>query len=282
MDELEAIVSASALCARLGTVRVLDCRSGPDARARYLERHLAGALHADLERDLSGDRSRPERGGRHPLPPIEAWCATLGRLGVDPSTPVVLYDDVGGANAAARAWWMLRAVGHLEAAVLDGGMAAAERAGLPFERGEARVDPRPPYPARAWSRPTVDIEEVARLARDPSWRLLDVRAPERYRGESEAIDPVAGHIPGAHNVPLTENLRPDGTFKAPEELRAMYQARLGVDPARVAVSCGSGVTACHTLLALEHAGVRGAALYVGSWSEWCRSERERARGPELG
>ncbi len=273
------IVSARELAGMLGVARVLDCRSGPDARASFLERHLAGALHADLERDLSGDRSRPERGGRHPLPPIDAWCATLGRWGIEPSTPVVLYDDKGGANAAARAWWMLRAIGHREVAVLDGGMAAAEREGLAFEGGEGRVEPKPPYPARAWVLPTVGIDEVARLARDPGWRLVDVRAAERYRGENEAIDPVAGHIPGARNVPLTDNLQADGTFKSPDELRALY-ARLAVPPERTIVSCGSGVTACHTLLALEHAGLSGAALYVGSWSEWCRSGREQARGDE--
>ncbi|HEY8429504.1 MAG TPA: rhodanese-like domain-containing protein, partial [Sandaracinaceae bacterium] len=256
MHELSTIVAPSALASRIGELRVLDCRSGPDAHARYLERHLAGALYVDLERDLSGDGSRPERGGRHPLPPLATWCRTLGRLGIDPSTPVVLYDHAGGANAAARAWWMLRAVGHREVAVIDGGLAAAIAAGLPVESGEARVDPKPPYPASAWARPTLDIDAVARLARDPSWRLVDVRAPERYRGEREPIDPIAGHIPGAHNIPLTENLGPDGRFKSPGELRALYEARLG-DPARTIVSCGSGVTACHTLLALEHAGLVG-------------------------
>ncbi len=274
------IIDAGALRARMDDVRILDCRSGPDARARYLERHLRGALHADLERDLSGDRSHPERGGRHPLPSLQTWAATLGRLGIDRQTPVVLYDDKNGANAAARAWWMLRAVGHREVAVLDGGMDAAERAGLPFESGEVSVEAKAPYPIDAWSRPTADIDEVARLAADPDWRVVDVRASERYRGESESIDPVAGHIPGAINVPLTENLDEHGRFRDPAALRALFEARLGVGPERVIVSCGSGVTACHTLLALERAGLVGAALYVGSWSEWCRSGREQARGPE--
>lgn len=257
--------------------RLLDCRGGPGARERYLERHVAGALHVDLERDLSGDAGHPERGGRHPLPPIEAFARTLGRLGIDPSTPVVLYDDVSGANAAARAWWMLRAAGHERAAVLDGGLAAAERAGLPFERGEASVEAKPPYPARAWTRPTANIDDAARVARDADWRLIDVRAPERYRGEVEPIDPIAGHIPGAINVPLTESLDADGRFVSAGALASHFRARLGDAPMdRVIVSCGSGVTACHTLLALEQAGLSGAALYVGSWSEWCRSGRERA------
>ena len=134
---------------------------------------------------------------------------------------------------------------------------------------------------RAWSLPTADIEAVARVARDPGWRVIDVRAAERYRGEVEAIDPVAGHIPGALNLPLTESLDREGRFAPPEALAAHFRARLGLSSGevpmeRVIVSCGSGVTACHTLLALEHAGLSGAALYVGSWSEWCRTGRERA------
>ncbi len=270
------ILDAERLRDVLDRVRVLDCRSGPDARQRYLAGHLKGALHADLERDLSGDASHPERGGRHPLPSLDDWARTLGCLGIGPDTPVVLYDDKGGANAAARGWWMLRAVGHSQVAVLDGGMAAAEAAGLPFQQGEAEVAPKPPYPVQRWERPTMDIEEVARLAADPAWKVVDVRAAERWRGEQESIDPVAGHIPGAVNVPLVENLGPDGRFAEPAALRALYEARLGVPVQRVVVSCGSGVTACHTLLALEHAGLVGASLYVGSWSEWCRSGRPRA------
>jgi thiosulfate/3-mercaptopyruvate sulfurtransferase len=270
------IVTPDALREELGRVRVLDCRSGPGARERYRERHLGGALFVDLEHDLSGDASHPERGGRHPLPALDDFARTLGRLGVDAATDVVLYDDQSGANAAARAWWMLRAVGHTKARVLDGGLAAAERAGLPLESGERSVDPKPPYPVpRRWARPTADIDLVARVARDPEWRVVDVRSSERYRGESEPIDPVAGHIPGAVNVPLTESLDAGGRFKSPAALAAHFRERLGdIPPERIVVSCGSGVTACHTLLALEHAGLSGAALYVGSWSEWCR-----ARGP---
>jgi thiosulfate/3-mercaptopyruvate sulfurtransferase len=162
--------------------------------------------------------------------------------------------------------------------VLDGGLDAAERVGLAFESGEARVEPKPPYPvAREWSLPTADIDEVARAASDPAWRVVDVRAAERYRGEVEPIDPVAGHIPGALNVPLAESLDREGRFQPAEVLASHFRARLGGLPMeRVIVSCGSGVTACHTLLTLEHAGLSGAALYVGSWSEWCRSGRERA------
>jgi thiosulfate/3-mercaptopyruvate sulfurtransferase len=185
---------------------------------------------------------------------------------------------MGGANAAARAWWLLRAVGHRSVEVLDGGLDAAERAGLSFESGETRVEARPPYPVPSeWTLPTADIDEVARVARDPAWRVIDVRAAERYRGEVEPLDPVAGHIPGALNVPLTESLSEEGSFRSIDALASHFRSRLSDTPMeRVIVSCGSGVTACHTLLALEHAGLSGAALYVGSWSEWCRSGRERA------
>ena len=264
-------------------LRILDARSGDKGRSAYAQSHLRGAIHVDLERDLSGDTTHPENGGRHPLPSIEAWARTLGRLGIDPETSVVIYDDQGGANAAARAWWMLRAVGHEKVAVLDGGLDAAVRAGVPADAAAAAVEAKPPYPAKAWLRPTLAIDEVAGLARDPAWLLVDVRAPERYRGESESLDPVAGHVPGAVNLPLKDNLRADGTFKTPSELRSQYDAARGSVPVdHLILSCGSGVTACHTLLALEHAGLHGAALYVGSWSEWCRSGRPLARGPERG
>ncbi|MCC6872896.1 MAG: sulfurtransferase [Sandaracinaceae bacterium] len=276
------ILSAAAL-AQLGGARVLDARSGDKGRSAYAQLHLRGALHVDLERDLSGDPAHPERGGRHPLPSIDAWARTLGRLGVDPETFVVIYDDQGGANAAARAWWMLRAVGHEKVAVVDGGWDAIVRAGAPLDVVVPGVEAKPPYPVKSWLRSTVTIDEVAALAHDPAWLLVDVRAPERYRGESESLDPIAGHVPGAVNLPLKDNLRADGTFKAPSELRAQYDAaRGGVPVEHLILSCGSGVTACHTLLALEHAGLHGASLYVGSWSEWCRSGKPLARGPARG
>ncbi len=274
------IVSADELARVIDAVRVVDCRSGPRAHGAYLERHLRGAVCADLERDLSAGGAHPEEGGRHPLPAIETFAATLGRWGISPATWVVLYDDEGGADAAARAWWMLRAVGHERVAVLDGGLAAAERAGVPMACGDVQTSHVGPYPVDSWHLPMVDIGQVERIGADAGCALIDVRAPERYRGEVEPLDPVAGHIPGALNVPLTENLDEQGHFRGPDALRTHFRARLGeVPPDRAVVSCGSGVTACHTLLALEHAGLRGASLYVGSWSEWCRSGRPRATGP---
>ncbi|HYH07935.1 MAG TPA: sulfurtransferase [Thermoanaerobaculia bacterium] len=246
---------------------LLDARQKQDA---YDAGHLAGAIHANLETQLSAARDAnadPSRGGRHPLPPIERWAKQLGAWGITPDRNVVVYDDQAGANAAARLWWMLRSAGHANAFVLDGGLSAA----LPLTTDPPRVTPAVPYPVTSWQWPTVDMAQVESLRNDPEWRVLDVRSRERYRGEIEPIDPIAGHIPGAINLPFTENLE-HGAFKSAEALRAQYAELFGdVPPERVVVHCGSGVTACHTLLALEAAGLHGASLYVGSWGEWCRN-----------
>lgn len=228
-----------------------------DARPRqaYEAGHLDGAIHADLETQLSSasENADPARGGRHPLPPIDRWLRQVAEWGITPGTRVIVYDDQQGANAAARAWWMLRAIGHENVEVLDVSAAAPSPESRPH--------------AATWQLPTVTMEQVDALRHDPSWKVLDVRATPRYRGETEPIDPVAGHIPGAVNLPYTENIG-----KSPAELRAMYEHLLGgLPPERLIVHCGSGVTACQTLLALDRAGLHGASLYVGSWGEWCRN-----------
>ncbi len=273
------LVSPEELRARLGGVRLLDARPGPDA---YAAGHLPGALHADLDRDLSAARREghdPANGGRHPLPSAEAFARQLGAWGIGPDDDVVVYDAAGGANAASRAWWMLRALGHTRVQVLDGGLAGALAAGLATETRAAEVTPKADHPQHGWILPTVDASAVDARRQSPASKVLDVRSGERFRGESEPFDPIAGHIPGARNVPFAENLGPDGRFKPAAVLRALYEELLaGVDPTSLTVHCGSGVTACHTLLALEIAGLPGAALYVGSWSEWCRSERPQAKG----
>lgn len=256
---------------------VLDARSA----ASYAAGHLAGARNADPDVDLSAARdpgADPARGGRHPLPPLDRWLRRLGEWGIGPWTFVVVYDDQAGANAAARAWWMLRSVGHERVAVLDGGFQAAVAHGLPVTTEVPAVEARSPYPAQGWLRPTVDIESVDALRTNPDWIVLDVRSAPRFRGETEPIDPIAGHIPGAVNLPFAENLE-DGRFKSAALLREQYQSLLDGRPAeRLVVHCGSGVTACHTLLALEAAGLDGASLFVGSWSEWCRNP-DRPREP---
>jgi thiosulfate/3-mercaptopyruvate sulfurtransferase len=274
------LISPEALRAAAGPLRLLDARPGVEG---YAAGHLEGALHADLNLQLSAASEPgfdPARGGRHPLPALATWCAQLGSWGIGPTSRVVAYDAAAGGNAAARLWWMLRAVGHQQVAVLDGGLQAALAAGWALVKAEPPPVPAlAPYPAAAWQRPTEDMATVERRLGDPAWKVLDVRSRERWRGESETLDPVAGRIPGTVNLPFMENLDASGRFRPPAELRTMYQALLGATPPeRLVVHCGSGVTACHTLLALELAGFQGASLYVGSFSEWCRSGKPLGRG----
>jgi thiosulfate/3-mercaptopyruvate sulfurtransferase len=271
----DPVISAHEL-AGLTDVVVVDCR--PDPRA-YAAGHLVGARHAQLERDLAAPVGDPAHGGRHPLPGAHAFAATLGRWGIAPGSRVVAYDDQNGANAASRLWWLLKAVGHREVQVADGGLAALRAAGFELTTDEPAAMDGPPYPSAGLLRGIADIDEVERARTAADRRVIDVRAAFRFRGESEPIDPIAGHIPGARNAPYADNLRADGTFKSADELRALYTAALdGIPPAETIVHCGSGVTACHTLLAMERAGLHDARLYVGSWSEWCRNP-DRAREP---
>jgi thiosulfate/3-mercaptopyruvate sulfurtransferase len=244
--------------------RVFDCRHDlfkPDlGEAQYRESHIRGALFAHLERDLSGTKTG--KNGRHPLPEPERFCAWLGRQGLRRSDQVVCYDANNG-SMAARLWWMLRWVGHEAVAVLDGGLAKwlAEKrpvsADIPaFPSSEYRLERQP--------RGLTTAAEVP-----ASGLLLDARAAARFRGEQEPIDPVAGHIPGAKNRFNGDNLSPQGTFKSPDELRREFASIVGEhSPSEVVHYCGSGVSACHNLLAMEIAGLSGGRLYAGSWSEW--------------
>jgi thiosulfate/3-mercaptopyruvate sulfurtransferase len=256
----------------------LDARSGPDSTSAYRQSHVAGALRVDLETDLS-EPADPALGGRHPLPSLRAWLARVGSWGVSPSIPVIVYDAAGGGMAAARAWWMLRAIGHEPLAVVDGGWPALCEAGVATEAGDSRASSAGPYPSVLDHWPIVDAALVERARMHPSWRLIDARAPERYEGRSEPLDPVAGHIPGAHNLYWQSQLNSDGVLDSLTTLRERYARILDDVPAeRVVCYCGSGVTACHLLLAMEACGLSGAQLYVGSWSEWCRQERPGATG----
>lgn len=262
---------------------VVDCRfslSDPAYGCRaYREAHIPGAVYAHLDEDLSGPIV-PGRTGRHPLPDPDWLAQKLGAWGIDNRTQVVAYDDAGGAFAA-RLWWLLGWLGHDAVAVLDGGWSRWVREGRPV-RGGIETRPRRTFVPRIRPERVVSADEVLQHLHDPAWRLLDARAPARYRGEQEPIDPVAGHIPGAVNAPFAENLTPDGTFRPPDELRQRFEALLGdVPPERVICYCGSGVTAVHNLLAMAHAGLPGARLYAGSWSEWITDPRRPvARGGE--
>ena len=243
---------------------LLDVRwqlGGPPGLDRYREGHLPGAQFADLDRDLAGP---PGTGGRHPLPDAGTFQAAMRRAGISDDRPVVAYDE-NDSTAAARAWWLLRYFGHQQVQVLDGGYQAWLAADLPINSGPATAPEAGTFTARPGHLPLLDAEGAARMAREGV--LLDARAAERYRGETEPVDPVAGHIPGAVSAPTAGNVNPDGTFKDPAELAARF-ARLGAVPgAPVGAYCGSGVTAAHEVLALALAGIP-AALYVGSWSNW--------------
>ncbi len=250
---------------------LLDCSfdlADPAAGARsFAMGHLPGALYAHLETDLSGPKSAPgaPSRGRHPLPDRQAFAARVGQWGVAPGVQVVCYDAQGGPYAA-RAWWLLQWLGHSEVAVLDGGTAAWMAAGGSLVTATSQPAALAPYPAGEPAMPTVTSTELqAVLGRQP---LLDARAPERYRGEVEPLDPVAGHIPGALNRFFKDNLQDDGRFKPAAQLQAEFQALVG-SAQDVIHQCGSGVTACHNLLAMAHAGWPSSRLYPGSWSEWC-------------
>ena len=258
---------------------LIDVRTGSDIAAQYEASHLQGALFADLETDLADKKAEAANGGRHPLPDINSFAQFLGRLGIGPESVVVAYDDKNGSNAAARFWWMLKAVGHENVAVLDGGMAAAIAAGYPTNNGQETPTPRLPYPVSSWQLPLATIEEVENVVQDADYLVIDVRDAARYRGEVEPIDLIAGHIPGARNIPFTNNLDNEGFYLPAEELKQKYTEALGSRSAdRVIVHCGSGVTACHTLLAMDYAGLSVPKLYVGSWSEWSRTARPIGTG----
>ena len=250
---------------------VIDCRfdlANPQAgREGYLIGHIKGAVYADLERQLSGDKVAVDGTfrGRHPLPGREFLAEVMRELGVSEHTQVVAYDAHGGMYAA-RLWWLLRWIGHSKVAVLDGGMAAWQALGLPMD---AKVPE--PHHGNLQQKPslvrTATAAEVLENIGTRERTVIDARAPDRYRGENETIDPVGGHIPGAKNRFFKDNLHADGRFKDAAALRSEF-APLVEDPKQIIMQCGSGVTACHNLLAMEVAGLHGAALYPGSWSEW--------------
>jgi thiosulfate/3-mercaptopyruvate sulfurtransferase len=268
---LNPLVSTEELARHPGR-RVFDCRhdlSKPDWGAgEYAKAHLPGALFAHLDRDLSAPTSGTN--GRHPLPEPATFAAWLGRQGLKPTDTVVCYDQGSGA-LASRLWWMLRWIGHDAVAVLDGGLAKWVKEGRPLTSDVPRFEATD-YPAKARAAMTADVNAVqANLGNEV---LLDARSPQRYRGQSEPIDPVAGRIPGAINRFNNENLTAAGTFKPAEELRKEMLAVLaGRRPDEVVNYCGSGVSACHNALAMEIAGLPGSRLYAGSWSEWIADPR---------
>ena len=261
------LVSTQQLADNLAAWRVFDCRhdlAKPDwGFEEFQKAHLPGALFAHLDRDLSGPKTG--NNGRHPLPEPRAFASWLGKQGLQPADQVVCYDGGPGAMAA-RLWWMLRWVGHETVAVLDGGYAKWQREGRPTTADVAEFSPVT-YPGRAKTSMVAQLSLVEKKLRKAA--LLDARAPARYRGEQEPIDPVAGRIPGAKNRFNNDNLAPEGTFKKPALLRAEFESILADrNAAEIIHYCGSGVAACHNALAMEIAGLTGSRTYIGSWSEW--------------
>jgi thiosulfate/3-mercaptopyruvate sulfurtransferase len=271
-DPLTTVISPADLTPHLGDDdwAIVDCRfeltDPPWGERAYLAGHIPGAVYADLNRDLSAP---PGLAGRHPLPAPRPFEAQLGAWGIGPGVQVVVYDQEAGLYAS-RLWWMLRAFGHDAVALLDGGMARWEREGRPVAPGREQRAPRR-FAGEFQPRRFATADEVAALARDPARRVVDVRAGERYRGEAEGIDPVAGHIPGAVNRFARLNVNADGTMRPASELRAEFEALFDRVPSReVVFYCGSGVFSCHSLVALASAGLEPGRVYAGSWSEWCR------------
>ena len=282
------LIDAEALRERAGTTDLvlLDCSFDLMDTAlgerQFIEAHLPGAHYLHLERDLSGDKfdAQGRFRGRHPLPTREAFAATVGALGITPAAAVVVYDRQGSMYAA-RAWWMLRWIGHRAVSVLDGGLQAWQDIGGALAAGAAATAPAPkaPYPLAEAGVRTIDAQAL--LEQLGTLTVLDARAAERFRGEVEPLDAQAGHIPGALNRFFKDNLGPDGRFRDAASLKRDYAALIGATAAaQVVHQCGSGVTACHNLLAMEAAGLDGGVLFPGSWSEWSADPaRPVARSP---
>lgn len=254
-------------------LRIFDVRTGSNAKENYIKKHLEYSVFVDLNSDLA-EIDDPKNGGRHPLPTFEDFIKTLGKLGIDKDSHVVIYDDKNGANAAARFWWMLRAVGHKKVQVLNGGLPVAQNQNYPLSSVEEYY-PETKYISdyQDWQLPQVWIDDVKKASQDSDSMIVDVRESQRFDGIMEPIDLVAGHIPNAHNFPFIDNLDEKGLFKSPEVLRNLYSELFdNYEKSKIIFHCGSGVTACHSLLALNYAGFDIPNLYVGSWSEWSRNE----------
>lgn len=274
---MEPIIQPEDLAELVKTTNVVIVDAG--SSISYGTQHLKGAVYADLNLDLATVPQDASKGGRHPLPDPEVFGKVLGRLGITPDSHVVVYDDKNGALAAARFWWMLKAAGHEKVQVLNGGLTAAVKAGFPLSDLVEMPQPAVQYFFSNWNLPLAYIDEVETAALATDSIVIDVRETARYNGETEPIDLIAGHIPGAVNVPYASNLDENGMFIKPEIIGQKYVDVLkGVNAANAIIHCGSGVTACHTILAMTYAGLPLPKLYVGSWSEWSRNDKNIASG----
>ena len=256
-------------------VLIFDASNNPNALTNYNTKHLDGALFVDTNTQLAKIEQDLAIGGRHPLPNINLFAEIIGLLGITPTTHVIIYDDKNGANAAARFWWMLKNLGHQKVQILNGGIQEAEKNNFPINDKIATPNKTIPYPVTDSKLPTVTINEVEKIVGNKQYAIVDVREPSRYNGENEPIDLIAGHIPSAINIPFTENLDANGLFLTADKITEKYQLLLkDIKPQNTIIHCGSGVTACHTILAMAFAKLELPKLYVGSWSEWSRNNKE--------
>ncbi len=277
-NELSPIINVDELkllARKFTDVVIVDVSNEKNAKENYLKKHLDKAIFLDLNKDLADIKTDLALGGRNPLPQIANFLDLLSNIRISPDTHVIIYDHKNGANAAARFWWMMKSVGHKNVQVLDGGFQEAEKRNYP-------INNHLPTPKKVgnyttitdWQLPVVNLEEVDLASRNKDHLIIDVRERPRYNGEFEPIDLIAGHIPNAINIPFLDNLNEDGLFKAPEKLREKYQDIFNeFNNSQIIVHCGSGVTACHSLLAMSHAGFNIPKLYPGSWSEWSRNNK---------
>lgn len=256
-------------------VMIFDVSTGKNAKANYELEHLSGAYFVDLNTQLADIKSDFADGGRHPLPTVAAFAKTLTELGISKNNHIIIYDDNNGSNAAARFWWMLKSTGHEKVQVLNGGINQAKKINFPMSSKTEIIKPAvESYIIDQWMLPTIEMQAVENVSQNPDYLVIDVRSKERYDGKFEPIDLIAGHIPGAVNIPFTENLDEQGLFLEPKVLRNKYELLFNQKKAEnIIVHCGSGVTACHTLLALAYAEMEIPKLYVGSWSEWSRNDK---------
>lgn len=275
--KLSPLINPEELSELKNPVILIDARAGINAEEKYQNEHLKNARYVDLNRDLATVTNDPANGGRHPLPSLDKFSEVLSKLGISPSSHVIIYDDKNGSNAAARFWWMLKAIGHEKVLVLNGGLQAAIKIGFPVSAETQDFEQTEKYPISNWNLSLATIEEVEKARNNKENIVIDVRDKNRFDGLTEPLDLIAGHIPGAINIPFSENLDQNGFYQSAEVLAQKYAEITGdKNPENIIVHCGSGVTACHTLLAMDYAGLPIPKLYVGSWSEWSRNDRELA------
>lgn len=280
-NEVPPIIQPAELLALANDPHLVLFDASAGSKGRYDEKHLVGALYIDLNTDLADIKADYADGGRHPLPTTDQFATVLGKFGISPSSHVVIYDDKNGSNAAARFWWMLKAIGHPKVQVLNGGFNAAVEAGFATSNKPETAKETGRYPVANWNLTQAGLSEVEEASKNGKQLIIDVRDANRYAGLTEPIDLIAGHIPSATNIPFTENLDSKGFFLEPATLKVKYEKALAdFGPTQTIVHCGSGVTACHTLLAMAYAGLPIPKLYVGSWSEWSRNDKEMVLAPK--